>query len=247
MNVCGILVLGALGLLLMARPVQSEIQNGNFQAAPNVSWMTRADTAAIGDAPTIARGLRQNRFGHAGDRDGRGKHGQAMSRIFQSFSCGPRVQTDRPCEVSFRFKTGSTGQIAFVGLSGPAGKRGWRLPSTGGLWSGQARVVYPSSAGESLTIEFGIAGSSGELIGGYVSIDDVRDTVRATPAATLAPLSEEQVDSFVSGGAGVSIHVPIDLQSEDRERPASAEISFLLATGLLILVWRMTRSWKKED
>ncbi len=228
----------------MGRPVFAEVLNGDFQASPNLAWMIDRQSEALpGDAPAIGRGLKQNRFGHVGDRDGRGNHGLTHSRIFQSFVCrGGDDVVKNHCEVAFRYKTGFTDEMAYVAMTGVAGRRVWRVPSTGGLWSGPGRVTYPT-CDSAITIEFGVIGTIGRLVAGYLSVDDVRDTSVVQGRETLAALDVLDVDKGPFTATG-SVRLELDARSEDRARPVSSGVAALVVAGLLILLWRMSRTWR---
>ena len=236
-----------LALSTMGRNACADILNGDFQASPNVAWKTDRQSATLpGDAPAIGRGLKQNRFGHVGDRDGRGNHGQIHSRIFQSFVCGGDDIAKKHCEVAFRYKTGFTDEMAYVALSGPTGRHVWRLPSTGGLWSGPDRVFYPSRDSV-LTVEFGVVGTADQLVAGYLSVDDVRDTSAVLGRQMLAVLEPADEDRVLSGfpAGGGSVMVELDVRSVYRPRPVSSGIAALVVTGLVLLLWRMSRCWRR--
>ncbi len=233
-----------LAVVLIEGSVCASVPNGDFETRPNSVWLTDDGESVSGDAPVIGRGLQNNHFGHLGDRDGRGGEGRTRSRLYQSFDCGP---AEGDCEVSFRYKTGHASETVYVALSGSRPRRSWRIPNTGGLWSGPGRVFCSFS--DSVTLEFGLVGASDHKVAAYLSVDDVRGRSVSRGTQTLVPLSAALTDSMLRGfgDAGSVVPVPFDVLSERRPRPVSLVIASLVFLGLVILFWRMSRSWRSGN
>ena len=112
-----------------------------------------------GERPAIDREWGGNRFGHAGDRDGIGQHGENPSRFYQWFHCfqDSLIWDHTHCRVDFRYRTNlRQGELAWVRMGRPGKMAAWLLPDSGGRWAGPSAVHFPECDSARIFVEFGI-------------------------------------------------------------------------------------------
>ena len=152
--------------------------NGDFQTVPNRAWNTNSPNASRlvkGDRPLVLNGANGNNYGHIGDSDGIGAHGENPSRIFQWFSCAHKLGIDPHCTVTFRFRSLLvSGELAWVRMKSSSRQRVWAIPNSNNQWAAGRRFVTLSNVcDKTLFIDFGMIKQAGGKISGRLNIDDV--------------------------------------------------------------------------